>query len=352
MKNSNYFDFDQSLLSGAVLETSYIEEIQEKYHDEFTTSELDVIDIQHMPLSTIGARYVAYDLGNKYFDPENPLEYQNSGTVIFDSTDSGNGSTDYFTKLKSYTNIIVIDRENDDYLTEDEIGAIFMGAAIRSDLKFSTFVLDKNNNVISYDNFLQMDNYSKKFRTFYYDNYVSKLIVVPMMDDFTFNTSVGSISSGVFPLLFNYSYDDYLDTVNSAKQYPLENIEHTYNTYTFTTNYESPRFIALNVPGDDGWTLKVTNMSDGTTSEETIYPVDGGMIGFMSGVGETKYELNFVSSNFFEGCLLTLGGLTIIALFVIYYATRRKDLKLLEQQSNNRKNIIKDEISNYLNNKK
>ena len=348
----NYFDFDQSLLSGAVLETSYIEEIQEKYHDEFTAGELDVIDIQHMPLSTIGARYVAYDLGNTYFDPENPLEYQNSGTVIFDSTDSGDGSTDYFTKLKSYTNIIVIDRENSDYLTEDEIGAIFMGAAIRSDLKFSTFVLDKDNNVISYDNFLQMDNYSKKFRTFYYDNYVSKLIVVPMMDDFTFNTSVGSISSGVFPLLFNYSYDDYLDTVNNAKQYPLENIEHTYNTYTFTTNYETPRFIALNVPGDDGWTLKVTNMSDGTTSEETIYPVDGGMIGFMSGVGETKYELNFVSSNFFEGCLLTLGGLTIIALFVIYYATRRKDLKLLEQQSNNRKNIIKDEISNYLNNKK
>ena len=160
-----------------------------------------------------------------------------------------------------------------------------------------------------------------------------------------------AVFQGVFPLLFNYSYDDYLETVNNAKQYPLENIEHTYNTYTFTTNYESPRFIALNVPGDDGWTLKVTNMSDGTTSEETIYPVNGGMIGFMSGVGETKYELNFVSSNFFEGCLLTLGGLTIIALFVIYYATRRKDLKLLEQQSNNRKNIIKDEISNYLSKK-
>lgn len=339
-----HFDADYNFLKGAILETQDINELKQNYTNLWDEGYFSQARSYYTtPTKQISIKVTAYDLKNSYFNPDDPLAYQTKGEQIYTLPSTGSYDTDSLI-LKPNTNIIVIENRDGRALVDDiDVGALFMNAPIRDYNVFSTFILDKDNNVISYDNFNQMDNYSKRYRTFYFDNYVSKLIIVPMRDNFTLSPTV--------PTIYAYSYEDYLSLINELKEYPLTDVYHTYNTYGFKTDYQNYRFIVTNLAYDKGWDLTLTD-SNGNITHPKVYKTTGGFVGFMSGIGECSYELNFVSEYFVPGLGLSAIGFGGLALFGIYH-TLKKKAKLKEANNADQrvkivKEIIDEDLKKYI----
>lgn len=351
--NRGHFDVDQNFVSGAILETNYINELKEdeKYKELFESNYFNEINYQQMDANYLSYDLSIYDLNDSYYNPgdpsnssSDPLYFLNdSNAILRFQSNPKYGTYTSDTLLHAYTNVVLLSGNNNkDLISKDDMkeGCIFMYAPIRSDNAFSTFIIDSDNNVTSYDNFNQMDNYSKTFRTFYFNNGIKAIVIVPMSDEFSLTP--------LYPNLFTYNYDSYLNTINTLKSYPLENVSHTYNTYKFETNYSNYRYIVTNLTYDPGWSLKITK-ENGEVINQKVYKTTGGFVGFMSERGNNvKYELNFVSSYFKEGLSLSLIGFSGLFSFVLYYEIkkiikRKNDLKLF---------IIKESDSEIIQTKK
>jgi uncharacterized membrane protein YfhO len=94
------------------------------------------------------------------------------------------------------------------------------------------------------------------------------------------------------------------------EDYPITNFKHTKNTRTFSTNFQTSRFIVLNTAFDPGW--RVERMGQGGQKDSTpVYLSQGGFVGFLSGVGPTDYIVRYWTPYLSEGLLISLAGFAI-----------------------------------------
>lgn len=124
-----------------------------------------------------------------------------------------------------------------------------------------------------------------------------------------------------------YEYEDtYLQQIAKLKENPLTNIKHDVNSFTFDTNFNEEKFVVLQIPYDDGWSLKKENGS----SKETIkiYKGQGGFVSFLAEPNQTHYVLEYQTPFYKEGMLTVSIGMTLLSAFYIghynFYLSKRK----------------------------
>ena len=144
-------------------------------------------------------------------------------------------------------------------------------------------------------------NTSFKFmRGYYPDRPVSRIVIVPKFYE----------GNMFHPVLYREPYAAFLSRRDDLTTYPLTNFSHTANTRTFSTNFDTSRFIVLNTPFDPGW--RVTRTFQGGEKDSTpVYLSQGGFVGFLSGVGPTDYVVRYWTPYLSEGLLVSLAGFAI-----------------------------------------
>ena len=182
----------------------------------------------------------------------------------------------------------------------------------------TVYFLDEQNDIIVRDahSFVNTDPFYGKFMRGYYPTRpVARIVIVPKF--FSGNMA--------YPTLHRERYTDYLTRLEMHTQFPLENYTYTENTMAFTTNFEQSRFIVLNTAYDPGW--KVTRI-DGNNNRTSVpvYKAQGGFVSFVSGTGQTRYEVRYWTPYLTEGLWITLAGLSIFGgvIGATYWIQKRK----------------------------
>lgn len=316
---------DYNFMTAAVLETDDIDELRRNYPDAFKNDikQVDRQDWDALTYKRSGRNFTktVYRLPS-YFDPTNPLLYQTVGD-----------SSDQKSKLEPYLDICVYEPLNSEYFNDpNEVeNAIFFISRLNKTNKYNIFLVNDKNQVVTYDNFLQFDNYYKVFRTMYLHEKITKIIMTPMP-----MAEGNSITKASLPEYFyQIKYSDYMKVIDAQQDYLFYDTKYTTNTYTFKTNYDDRRLIVLTVPFDKGWSCTVTD-SKGNEKPLKVYKADGGFNCVMSEIGEVTYHFTFRTQYFNIGLVAAIGsGISLIVIGCYWQFIRKK-----QDQNPSKKKII------------
>ena len=121
------------------------------------------------------------------------------------------------------------------------------------------------------------------------------------------------------PYISYQYYDSFKTQIDELKSRELQNIKIGVNDFTF--DYDSRKFIVLQIPYDKGWKLEVFDKFNNKLSEEKtpkIYKGQGGFIAFESLDGEYKYKVKFVTPYLSEGLYVMSVGFMFMSLYLVY----------------------------------
>ena len=323
---------DYNFMTSAVLETEDIEELRTNYPDAFNENQGGIIQKDRQNWDALQYKRNRVDFTKTvyrlpaYFDPANPLEYKTIGN-----------SKDQTSALTPFTDICVYEPMNRPYFnTEEEVNnAIFFISRINKNNKYNIFLINEDGICVSYDNFLQNDNYFKVFRTMYLKFNISQIIMTPMP-----MAAGEEITKNELPEYFyQIKYSDYMDVINNLKEYEFYDCSYTRNTYKFKTNYDNRRLIVLTVPYDKGWSCTVTDKL-GNEKELKVYKADGGFNCVMSEMGEATYTFNFKTYLFDAGLGISIASAMSLIIIGLYWGFVKK--KQEKVQTSRKIKIIKN----------
>ena len=195
------------------------------------------------------------------------------------------------------------------------------------DSRMTAYFFDQNDQLIIRDAHSFVSTSFKYMRGYYSPVPVKKIVVIPH------NVSARAI---YYPNLYSEPYSAFQDRLDGLNAYPLENMEHTSNTFDFDTNYAQRRFIVMSVPYDAGWHVTVTN-ENGETETPVVYKAQGGFVGFLSGVGKCHYDLNYWTPYLTEGILISITGFFLFsaswgAVFVVQKKREEREAALAKEK--------------------
>jgi uncharacterized membrane protein YfhO len=176
----------------------------------------------------------------------------------------------------------------------------FFSLQLSLDHHATVYFFDESNEIIIRDAHSFVSTSFKFMRGYYPNRPVSRIVIVPKYnEDFMY-----------YPKLYREPYAAFLSRLNNLEDYPITNFKHTKNTRTFSTNFQTSRFIVLNTAFDPGW--RVERMGQGGQKDSTpVYLSQGGFVGFLSGVGPTDYIVRYWTPYLSEGLLISLAGFAI-----------------------------------------
>ena len=335
----NELDNDYNFLTTATYSTEDIAKIKDTYDDDFNSGSLSETNYKNLP------NLVTYRRGTDYtskvyrlssnFDPQYPLAYLTDGDT-----------SDQTSNLTYAKDIVVFEPRKTDFFTleSDPNCALFINKSIDSSHRVAYFLIDEEGNAITYDNNLLFGSsgWYRYMRTLYSQGKnISTIIAV----SYPYSDIPMTLSSVAFDNLYRWQYTDYMDVINSLKEYPLENCSHSVNNYSFTTNFDKRRIIVTNVAYDGGWSVKATK--NGKTIEKETFKADGGWLSFVSETGETSYSCSFVSQHFKTGVIA--GGiavLSVVFLGIHYYIKSKNYLEKTLSQKKKFTKIFNEELKN------
>ena len=315
---------DYNFMTAAVLETEDIDELRKDYPDSFNSGEIVQKDRQNwdalqMKRNRQDFTKTVYRLPS-YFDPSKPYEYKTVG-------DSSNQTE----RLNPYTDICVYEPIGKPYFNSEYNGqdALFFISRINKSNRYNIFLVNEDGICVSYDNFLQLDNYYKVFRTMYLKFNIAQIIMSPM----PMEASDYITKSNLPEYFYQLNYKDYLDVVNAQKEYEFYDCSYSRNTYKFKTNYDERRLIVLTVPYDKGWSCTVTDKY-GNEKPLKVYKADGGFNCVMSETGEVTYTFNFKTQYFDLGLVAAIGSAMSLIIIGVYWGVIRKeqDAKVIKRK--------------------
>ncbi len=128
------------------------------------------------------------------------------------------------------------------------------------------------------------------------------------------------------PAVFVQSQGDYRLAVDRLNSEPIAISERTTDLVRFQTDYAAPKYVVLNQPREDGWTLARKNGAG--LEEVTTYKSQGGFVGFVAPAGNVEYVLFYTTPELKQGILAGTAGLLGSALTIAVYlvATEKKRL--------------------------
>ena len=158
----------------------------------------------------------------------------------------------------------------------------------------------------------------------------------------------GEFNSDLLPyyiMLFNSSesVDFFPDNMNTLEQITFNPIylasQPTINdnSVTFSTDYETDKFVVLNYPLQDGWNLsRYSEDDEGNIIKEEVQQckAQGGFIGFVGEKGKQYYLLEYTSPYFNIAAIITIIGLFATLLSLISFTKIDHSQKLKEEYLN------------------
>ncbi len=139
------------------------------------------------------------------------------------------------------------------------------------------------------------------------------------------------------PNLYITRNSDYQAAIDVQKENEAEINYRNSDEMWFTTNYEDDRFIVLNYPIQDGFSVsEVTYDEDGNQvlTPVTLYKAQGGFIGFEGAKGEHTYVLTYETPYFKFALFITAIGVFVSCIFIVLYTQKsRKTRKFREIKS-------------------
>lgn len=135
------------------------------------------------------------------------------------------------------------------------------------------------------------------------------------------------------PNIYLTHNSDYQKAIDVQKQYKATITYRTSDEMHFTTSYESPRFVVLNYPLQDGFTLyEITKDENGEEIRTPIdlYKAQGGFIGFEGKSGECEYVLIYETPHLSLAMAVTTIGILITLICLAYYSYKHKQEHALD----------------------
>jgi uncharacterized membrane protein YfhO len=176
----------------------------------------------------------------------------------------------------------------------------FFSLQLRLSHYATVYLFDESGEIIVRDAHSFVNTSFKFMRGYYPDRPVSRIVIVPKFNE----------GSMFHPMLYREPYAAFLSRLDHLNEYPLTNFQHTRNTRSFSTNFQTSRFIVLNTAFDPGW--RVERIAQGGEKDSTpVYLSQGGFVGFLSGVGPTDYIVRYWTPYLSEGLLISLAGFAI-----------------------------------------
>lgn len=162
----------------------------------------------------------------------------------------------------------------------------------------------------------------------------------------------GSKSSPVTlkkPYLYIQRNSSYQRAIDKLKENKINIVSRSENTTTFTTSYDSDKFLVLNYPLQDGWTVKKKNKTTGEYEDVTLYKAQGGFISFEAVSGEQEYVLNYETPYLKLGYMATALGLFVTCICLGFFAYRDHMYKITYDTSLkvNSEKLFKEEKFKY-----
>ena len=101
----------------------------------------------------------------------------------------------------------------------------------------------------------------------------------------------------------------------------------------FNTNFEDNKLVVMNIPYQEGWSLKVEVEEEGEVryQDVNLFKAQCGLLGFIANTDSQHYILSFETPGLKIGLTLTSGGLAISAILFGIYDQKSKFNKMMRQ---------------------
>lgn len=109
------------------------------------------------------------------------------------------------------------------------------------------------------------------------------------------------------PSVYSQHYTMYKLATDKLNKEPIQMLSSSSDRYHFITDYSKPKYVVLNNPILDGWTLM--RKTENGLENVNIYKSQGGFIGFFDNGGEHEYILTYVAPGLALGQKAALIGL-------------------------------------------
>lgn len=160
----------------------------------------------------------------------------------------------------------------------------------------------------------------KNQRGFYVDDEVTR-IEIRVYETMTSQQSL------MKPLI-TYEYEDvYNQKIAKLKENPLLNIEKNANDFSFDTEFDAQKFVVLQIPYDEGWSLCAYDAQGNEVGAPKIYKATGGFLSFLAEAGNYHYQMKYETPRLKAGIQVMAGGMVVTGTYYIaafYFGLRKK----------------------------
>ena len=189
--------------------------------------------------------------------------------------------------------------------------AIYARAKFSNASKYDFYFIDKEKNIVMYDchDDDTTDNTSW-MRCFYIREDVYSLAVCGKYDDSFF------LSDSGLETIYFYAEDqaNYVARREAASSKPVENVKYNSDKFTFTSNFETNRFVLSRVAYDAGWKITAKNNETGKTQTIKVYKGNGGFVSFVAPKGSYSYTMTYETP--YLGICYIVSALSTTSFFV------------------------------------
>ena len=166
--------------------------------------------------------------------------------------------------------------------------AIYARAKFSGADKYDFYFLDKENNIVMYDchDDSTTDNTSW-MRGFYTREDIYKMAICGKFD----NSYL--ISESNLEVIYFYKEDraDYEARREAMNAVQVDNVKYSKDKFTFTSNFDSNRFVVSRVAYDKGWSITAKDNVTGKTQPIKVYKGNGGFVSFVAPKGNYSYTM-------------------------------------------------------------
>ena len=195
------------------------------------------------------------------------------------------------------------------------------------------YFYDENGEVITHDIHM-LNGYDKTYdwknaRGFYTDRKVSKIIGVFKDNLAKTDTTIPS------PRVQYQTYEDFDKDISrlALEREKIRVNSRNSDSIDFNTNFEDNKLVVMNIPYQEGWSLKVEVEEEGEVryQDVNLFKAQGGLLGFIANTDSQHYILSFETPGLKIGLTLTSGGLAISAILFGIYDQKSKFNKMMRQ---------------------
>lgn len=305
---------------GVILNDEDLKEVVNEYDSINAVDAVPTLD--EVEIETLGyfygTTYISRDESSLYFNPDKPTSAFKPENIYNPETDKDIDPTRYQIVLKPTGPTFPIGSEGGYYMIDypyARTGGKRKDAAI--------WLIDEEDKVVCFDDGRYNSvayNEGGIYRGFYSKTPIKYIVICPL------NIGWGNFDYQTYATIYYQPWEKVLSRFDKAISNQLENVHYETNKATFTTNYETNRFVCTQLAYTKGWKLKAK--VNGVEKNLKIYNSQGGFVGFVAPKGSVSYELTYQTDGLVLWSLVsTFGVLGVVGVTVVPIIIKKRKEK-------------------------